>query len=404
MARGRRYNGYVSHCTHNTIVGVGASKGAAGNVREAMAALDLSLVGGRSVLVKPNAGRMVKPESGVNTSPGALAGCLDALMSAGASSVAVGESPILGVNAREAMELCGMGEVARERGAELIDLDEAAPETLDLPPGAAIESVKICGRIREFDVVVSLGVMKTHMHTGVSLSLKNVKGMLYRKEKVRFHQLPGKEQPDGARPLDIAVADLLTVLRPDIGVVDGWVGLEGLGPSAGTPKKLDAATASLDPVAADAVACRLMGIDPLSVAHVSRAAVKGVGTADLAGIRVVPEDYERFASPFARPPQDLALAFPDVVIYEAGACSACLSTAMLFLQRFADRIREYHLEDGKLHIALGSDVEDVPAGTIVIGNCAATHAKKGPFARGCPPVASRIYEAVTGREPDGPTE
>jgi hypothetical protein len=77
---------------------------------------------------------------------------------------------------------------------------------------------------------------------------------------------------------------------------------------------------------------------------------------------------------------------------------------MLFLQRFADKIRDYRLDDGKLHIALGSDVEDIPAGTIVIGNCAAKHGKKGPFAKGCPPVASRIYKAVTGREPDGPTE
>ncbi len=389
---------------NDAVVGVGASQGAAGNVRAAMAALDLSLVRGRSVLVKPNAGRMVKPDTGINTSPGALAGCLDALLEAGAASVAVGESPILGVDAREALEFCGMAEVARERGAELIDLDEAAPETIELPAGAAIESVKICGRVRRFDVVVSLGVMKTHMHTGVSLSLKNVKGMLYKKEKVRFHQLPGKERPDGARPLDIAIADLLTVLRPDIGIVDGWIGLEGLGPSAGVAKKLDAATASLDPVAADAVACRLMGIDPSSVAHISRAAEKGVGTADLAAIRVTPEDYERYSSPFARPPEDLALAFPDVVIYEAGACSACVSTAMLFLQRFADRIEDYRLDDGKLHIALGSDVEEVPAGTIVIGNCAATHRGRGPFARGCPPVASRIYEAVTGREPDGPTE
>jgi uncharacterized protein (DUF362 family) len=318
--------------------------------------------------------------------------------------VAVGESPILGVRALEAMDLCGIADAARERDVELIDLDEADPEVLELAPGAAVESVRICGRLREFEVVVSLAVMKTHMHTGVSLSLKNVKGMLYRREKVRFHQLPGKGLPDGARPLDIAISDLLAALRPDIAVVDGWIGLEGLGPSAGVPRKLDAAAASLDPVAADAVACRLMGIDPLSVAHIRLAAEKGVGTADPGRIEVIPEDYERFASPFERSPEDLAIAFPGVVIYEAGACSACVSTAMLFLQRYRDKIKGYGLGDGKIHLALGSDVGEVPAGTIVIGNCAAIHEGRGPFAKGCPPVASRIYEAVTGREPDAPPD
>ena len=130
----------------------------------------------------------------------------------------------------------------------------------------------------------------------------------------------------------------------------------------------------------------------------------GVGIADLDGIAVDPSDYQRHASSFQAPPQDLALAFPDVTIYEAGACSACLSTTMLFLQRFADSIREYRLEDGKLHVVLGRDVADVPAGTIVIGNCAARHQEKGPFAKGCPPVASQIHKAITGQEPEGPVE
>lgn len=383
------------------VVGVAASQGAYENTKAALEKLDLSLVKGRTVLLKPNAGRVTEADSGINTSPDAVASCADTLAAAGASSITIGESPIIGVHALEALESCGIAQVARQRGIEILDLDEAPPHEMTLREGAALKAIKACGRVRDFDVIVSLAVMKTHMHTGVSLSLKNVKGMLYGKEKVRLHQLPGKERPEG-KPLDIAISDLLEVLRPDIGVIDGWVGLEGLGPSAGTPKRLDAAVASLDSVAADAVACRLMGIDPLSIPHIRLAAKKEAGTADLEDINVVPSDYETFASAFERPPEDIALVFPDVVIHEAGACSACVSTVMLFLQRFLEEMREYRIEDGKIHIVLGNDVEDVPAGTIVIGNCAAAHKGRGPFAKGCPPVASRIYEAVTGREPEGP--
>jgi hypothetical protein len=265
-----------------------------------------------------------------------------------------------------------------------------------------IAQIKVCGRIREFDLRLSLPVMKTHMHTGVTLSLKNMKGVLYKRQKVQLHQLSGREAPDGVRPLDAAIRDILHELRPDMAVIDGSIGMEGLGPSAGARKMADVAVASFDPVAADAVACRLMGIDPLAVAHIRLSAESHFGVADLRSIDVRPANYESFARPFAAPPRELAMAFPDVAIYESGACSACISTTMLFLQRFKDEIKEYCMEDGKLHLALGKDVKDVPAGTIVIGNCAARHKNRGPFAKGCPPVASRIYKAVTGKEPDMP--
>jgi uncharacterized protein (DUF362 family) len=381
---------------------VAASQGAYRNTRDALEQLDLSLVRDKHVLIKPNAGRIAQPNTGINTSPEAVAGCADALLEAGAAKISIGESPILGVDPIEAFKSCGISAVAEERNIELIDLDSEGPEAVALHKGTVIDSIKICRKIRDFDVIVSLAVMKMHMHTGVTLSIKNIKGMLYKKEKVRLHQLPGEETGDGVKPLDLAIADLLEVLRPDIAVVDGWTGLEGLGPSAGTPKRLDAAVASLDPIAADAVACRLMGVDPLSIPHISAAAQKGEEAADLDAIQVTPDDYERFASPFEKPPTNIALAFPDVLLYEAGACSACLSTTMLFLQRFQNDISEYRLKDGKLHLVLGKDVEDVPEGTIVIGNCAARHKDRGPFVKGCPPVASRIYKAVTGKEPAGP--
>ena len=382
------------------LVSVTGSRGGYENTKSALAGLDLGLIAGKSVFIKPNAGRVVPPNSGVNTSPEAVAGCADAMLEAGAARVAVGESPILGVKTITAFESCGIATVVRERGLELIDLDKDPPVMLDLPEGSALPRVKLCSRVHEFDVLVSLAVAKTHMHTDVTLSLKNMKGILYRREKVKFHQLPGQRGESGAKPLDVAICDFLRAIRPDIGVIDGAVGLEGLGPSAGNPKPFDAAVASRDPVAADAVACRLMGIDPLSVPHIRLIAEHGVGEADLSRIRTTPADYERFASPFARPPMNLSLAFPDVEVYDAGTCSACMSTTMLFLQRFADKIRDYQLKDGKLHLVIGKDVADVPAGTIVIGNCAAKHKNRGPFAKGCPPVASKIYRAVMGREPD----
>ena len=39
-----------------------------------------------------------------------------------------------------------------------------------------------------------------------------------------------------AKPIDVAIADMSGVLRPHLSIIDGTVGMEGLGPSAGKPK------------------------------------------------------------------------------------------------------------------------------------------------------------------------
>ncbi len=56
--------------------------------------------------------------------------------------------------------------------------------------------------------------------------------------------------------------------------------------------------------------------------------------------------------------------------------------------------------DGQFHIAIGKGVSDAIEGTIFVGNCTKFMKDKGVVVKGCPPVPTRIYEAVTGREPD----
>ena len=63
-------------------------------------------------------------------------------------------------------------------------------------------------------------------------------------------------------------------------------------------------------------------------------------------------------------------------------------------------MRPYVLHDGKFHIAIGKGVSDAIEGTVFVGNCTVFMKDKGVVIKGCPPVPTRIYEAITGREPD----
>ena len=368
------------------------------NTREVLSGINLGAAKGKRVLLKPNAGRIATANAGITTHPQVVAAALDAFLEAGAS-VAVGESPITGVKTLEALEATGIASVARERNCPLIDMDARQPVQVFIEDGVALQSLEVCPEVLEHDVVVSIPVMKTHMHTVVTLAVKNMKGCLWRRTKVDLHMLPPIEDV-ADKPLNIAIADMASVLRPHLSIIDGTTGMEGLGPSAGQAKKLDLVMAGVDPVAVDAVACSLMGLHAADVPHLRICAERGYGVIDISKIQVDPARWHDFISPFERPPENLSIQFPGITILDEMSCSACQSTVLMFLKRFGKQVFDSFPGQEQVTIAIGKGHESVPCGTICIGNCTAQHKQRGIFVPGCPPVATHILELISETEPE----
>ncbi len=372
---------------------VSAGKGAYDNTRKALSRIDLSAAAGKQVLLKPNVGRVAGPGSGITTDPQVVAAAIDAFVDAGAE-VAVGESPIVGVMAFDAFEASGITAVVRDRECKLIDMNKRKYVEINVSDGMAVNALRVCPEVLEYDVIVSIPVMKTHMHTGVTLSVKNMKGCLWRRSKVKFHMLPEIGSCD-EKSLDVAIADMSGVLRPHLSIIDGTVGMEGLGPSAGDPKPLDAVVVSLDSYAADSVACGLMGLEAENVAHLRICAERGHGVIDLKKISVIPEDWRKWINPFTPPPENLSIEFPDVRIFDKNSCSACQSTLFLFLKYYSKKLFDYM--PSPVCIAIGKGAGNVPDGTLCIGNCTADQRKCQIFVEGCPPVSSEILHVISGK-------
>ncbi len=358
--------------------------------------MDLNRLAGKRVLLKPNAGRIARAETGVTTHPQAVAAAIDGLRDAGIE-VAIGESPISGVNTMEAFEVTGIAEVAHERECPLIDMDARPFVEVEIPDGIAIRRLRVCPEVLEFDLVVSVPVIKTHMHTGVSLCIKNMKGCLWRRSKVELHMLPVVEGRED-KPIDIAIADMFSVLRPGLVIVDGYVAMEGLGPSAGTPARMNIALAGFDALAVDSVACALMGLDAADIPHLRIAAEKGLGTIDLDQIRVFPDNWRDFSCSLETPPENLSFEFPGVVVHDKNSCSACQSTLLMFLRRYGHRLGDYFPAGDEVHFAIGKGNDKLPDGCICLGNCTAMHRRSHAFLPGCPPVASQILSAISGQD------
>lgn len=391
MTAGDSEDGFFGARSERTRVSVAHGRGPHDNTRHALARFDLSRLAEKRILLKPNAGRIAEPGRGVTTHPDVVAAAIDTFREAGAE-VTVGESPITGVKTMEAFDATGIATVARSRSCPLVDMDERPAVTIDIPDGKAIHTLKVCAEVMEHDLVVSMPVMKMHMHTGVTLAVKNMKGCLWRRSKIDLHQLPhNKNDPD--KPLNVAIADMASVLQPHFAIADGTVGMEGLGPSAGEPKPLNLVLAGPDAFAVDAIACRLMGTQAEAIPHLRIGAERGYGVIALEQIATEPENWELWAQPFQPPPQNLSIEFPNITVLDNNSCSGCQSTVLLFLRKYHETLFDY-FPDTPVHVAIGKGHEDLPKGTLCIGNCTLAHKDRGIFVPGCPPVGSAILKAL----------
>lgn len=227
-------------------------------------------------LIKVNFISTKSYETGVTTDPLVVEGLIHKAQEA-FDEVFVVESDASMTNADKACEITGMKHVCEQSGVEFLNLRREKDKT----------KLKISNyeTLREIDVpqivvdsaVISAAKLKTHSLTGVSLGMKNMFGLLPDKMKFKYH----------FKGISKVVVDINTVLKSRFTVIDGFYALEGPGPTSGMPVKMDLLIASRDVVAADATACRVMGIDPVEIFHIKRAYEKGLGEIDEAEIDVV---------------------------------------------------------------------------------------------------------------------
>ena len=347
-----------------------------------------------SVLLKVNTGFKGPAASGLCTHPEVVRGLIRFFREKNTKKLYVGDSSIVGTDSIEALKSAGIYDVCGEEGVECVNLDDSGVTERDIPGGVMVKKLKLSNLAFEVDRVISVPVMKTHMYAGVTLSIKNMKGCLYQRDKTRLHRI--KEAPPDrskGKGLDYGIADLMKVIYPDYAVLDATTAMEGFGPSGGTPVAMNMVIAGDDALSVDLTALRLMGMETDDVPHLN--IVRENRGLDVSEIHVHPEDFMKWSRRFMRADeQDLGLNYPNPRVVERGACSACHAA---MLQFFRYHHQEY--EDGiERTIAFGPDLkpEDLCGqNTALIGNCAAKYRKDGlPWCKGCPPVPSQIARTL----------
>jgi hypothetical protein len=225
--------------------------------------------------------------------------------------------------------------------------------------------------------------MKTHIRSAVTLSLKNMKGVMPGAEKRKTHQL-GLEQ---------AIADLNAVVKPHFAVMDGLVGMEGLWGYPDDCVRPGLVGASRDPVALDSVFARIMGVEVQDVMHLQYCQDRGLGMADPKKIEVIGIPILEVRRPFRRAFEVVKSRYPGLTVLAEKACTGCTNEfiSTLIYIRLAQQVDRL---DG-LTVVLGEAPEKLSAEkAVVIGKCARKLEGRFPFVPGCPPAADGITEKV----------
>jgi uncharacterized protein (DUF362 family) len=184
--------------------------------------------------------------------------------------VYVVESDATMTNADKAFEATGMKEMCQRNGVEYLNLRYVKDRVkIPVPECETLSSITV-PRIVTESAIVSAAKLKTHSATKVTLGMKNMFGLLPDKFKGKYHM----------NGINKVIVDINTVLKPVFTVIDGFVGMEGRGPTDGPPVKMDLIIAGKDVVATDATAARVMGFDPMEISHIRTAYKKGLGNID----------------------------------------------------------------------------------------------------------------------------
>ena len=241
----------------------------------------------RRVLIKVNFITTKTWDTGATTDPMVVEAIIKKLKDLPLEILVV-ESDATTTSASKAFEVTGMAEMCRNNGVEWLNLRNARDRVkIPVLNGERLENI-IVPRIVAESAVISAAKLKTHISTKVTLGMKNMFGLLPDKFKAKYHSMG----------ISKVIVDINSVLKSRLTVIDGFVGMEGAGPSNGTPVQMDLIIAGEDPVATDATACRIMGIDPHEVSHIQRAAEKGLGNID--NIQVIGEDLKDIVRIFRR--------------------------------------------------------------------------------------------------------
>ena len=251
---------------------------------------------GMKIIIKPNLVSFKKPDAAATTHPALLEALVEMLLARGAD-VTIGDSP----GGPHSLPLLnrvyaatGMDRVEK-LGAKLNrNMNE---KNVDFPEGKVLKNFTYTEYLDEADAIIDFCKLKSHGMLGMSAAVKNLFGTIPGLKKPEVHY---KFQND-AEFADMLV-DLNEYFKPRLAICDAVVGMEGNGPTAGTPRQIGAIIASKSTYYADVVGAELIGMNIDGLPTLQAAYERGFAPASSKNLRVYGDIRALTVDDFKAPP------------------------------------------------------------------------------------------------------
>jgi uncharacterized protein (DUF362 family)/ferredoxin len=286
---------------------------------------------GEKIVLKPNVLVGSDPAKCVTTHPAVLKAVGKLFREAGAT-ILYGDSSAVG-GCEFNMRRSGLKQAGDEAGFQVADFDHG--REVSHPKALLAKKITLANAVLEADGMISLPKLKTHGITRMTGAIKNQFGCVPGLLKGQFHV----KMPD---PFNFStmLVDINTFIRPRLYVMDAIMGMEGNGPRGGKPRQVGVLILSTDPVALDAVACKLINLNPEFLPTSKPGEKSGLGTYHFDKIDILGDPIERFvvknyevvrkpASPtgglfFMNIGKNLATPRPVINLAKCTACGTCI--------------------------------------------------------------------------------
>jgi len=217
-------------------------------LKRALKDIDFKFKKNQKILLKPNLLQPATPEKAITTHPVIVEELCKILKKYNAEiyiadSSATETSKTFRVSGLQALEKYG----------KIINFESQEKYFVDLP---SVRKVPLPKLIKEVDLIINLPKLKTHLLTGTTLCVKNLYGCIPGRAKGTYHKV--FKYP---KKFSQFLLELASVIKPNLNIIDGVLGLEGNGPgTAGTPIKSKVIITGENALATDLIGSEIMGV------------------------------------------------------------------------------------------------------------------------------------------------
>lgn len=235
-------------------------------IKKSLELIDFHIGKNKKVLIKPNIVVTNAKHLEATVTNKAIIESVCKILRKNKCQIFIGESSF--TDTSDCFREYGLDKLAKKYNAKLLIFEQDKLVRIYNPHAKILNSFPISKTLKEADLIINLPKLKTHLLTKYTGAVKNLYGVIPGGLKQRLHN-----KAHGERNFSNLLLDIYEEIHPQLNIIDGIIGMEGQGPTSGTPVKSNLILCSKNAITLDIACSKLIGLKPKKV-HTNYYAIK----------------------------------------------------------------------------------------------------------------------------------